>query len=266
MLLHFLALSHKTHPPFLCPYPPLHLFIWPCTELCSSNFFFPFACAWHASQDFLCQPPLWCCCDFKFGTFVVTTMLLIFKQQSPALTRAWVVVTHGQLAFLPVMLASTPTQCIWSCKTYCLSSQIFSVHGASLSPWPYHPSVTRVEAQGQPVISRHCLCLRGILWMHQVRVCSLDPKDWGTGLPVFSVSSFPFSLQTAIGLLHLSMKASGTLLPAEGDYTSWLALQALRDPVLRPILASSLTSPLPDSDPAGWSHIWQILMPPSSHS
>lgn len=139
MLLHFLALSHKTHPPFLCPYPPLHLFIWPCTELYSWNFFFPFACAWHASQDFLCQPPLWCCCDFKLGTFVVTTMLLIFKQQSPALTRAWVVVTHGQLAFLPVKLASTPTQCVRSCKTYSLSSQIFSVHGASLSPWPYHP-------------------------------------------------------------------------------------------------------------------------------
>lgn len=115
----------------------------------------------------------------------------------------------------------------------------------------YYPSVTRVKAQGQPVISRHCLCLRGILWLHQVRVCSLYPKDWGTGLPVFSVSSFPFGLHTAIRLLCLSMKGSGALLPAEGDYTSWLTLQALRDPVLLPLLASSLTSPLPYSDPAG---------------
>lgn len=56
-------------------------------------------------------------------------------------------------------------------------------------------------------------------------VQSWQPLPQGLGqVSLSSVSSFPWSLPMDIGLVHLSMKAFGTLSPAEGDYTSRLAL------------------------------------------
>lgn len=46
----------------------------------------------------------------------------------------------------------------------------------------------------------------------------------GVQVSLSSVSSFPWSLHTAVVLVHLRMKAFGTLSPAEGDYTSRPAL------------------------------------------
>lgn len=82
-----------------------------------------------------------------------------------------------------------------------------------------HPSVTQGRISGSSstfvfVVSFGCTSSAS---------AAFAPRT-GVQVSLSSVSSFPWSLHTAIGLVHLSMKAFGTLSPAEGDYTSRLAL------------------------------------------
>lgn len=144
------------------------------------------------------------------------------KQWSPTLTGAWVLVTHTQLTFLPVSLASTQTQLCLKLTVDILtafllrSSLLSMVPGLSvfLSSFCYPDGIS-----GQPVFNQHHLCLRDVFCTHQCRACCLTLKDWDKGLPLFSFSSFSLSLHSAIGSLCLSMKAFDTLFPAEWGYT-----------------------------------------------